>query len=98
MVKQIITVTGAVAPGNLSHCHSHEHLWIDDGPSAKCDPNLRIDDFGLTLQELRTFRAAGGSAIVDAQPVGCGRDAQRLHEAGVPVVADVQAALALIIG
>lgn len=78
MGKRIITVTGPVAPEDLGCCHSHEHLWIDDGPSAKCDPNLRIDDYALTLQELHAFRAAGGGAVVDAQPVGCGRDPQML--------------------
>lgn len=86
-----MTVTGPIAPEELGVCHAHEHLWIDDGPSAQCDPNLRIDDFHRTLQELQTFRTAGGGAIVDAQPVGCGRDPQRLHDlsrnSGVHIIA-----------
>ncbi|MDR0841314.1 MAG: phosphotriesterase [Christensenellaceae bacterium] len=87
----IHTVCGLIPPEALGFCHSHEHLCILDGQSARINPALRIDDEDLTLRELLEFKAAGGGAVVDAQPVGCGRGAaalRRLSEkSGVHVIA-----------
>lgn len=69
----IQTVLGPVPPERLGFCHSHEHLFLAPGRPAEIHPDLRIDDFELTLAELRQFYAAGGRAVVDAQPLGCGR-------------------------
>jgi phosphotriesterase-related protein len=50
-----------------------------------------LDDYDKTVQELRSYRQAGGCSLVDAQPVGCGRIAQWLERAsrdsGVAVIA-----------
>lgn len=62
-------------------------MWIDsrvpDGP--------RLADREAALGELRAFREAGGTAVVDCQPGGCGRDGRVLAElaaaSGVRVVA-----------
>jgi predicted metal-dependent phosphotriesterase family hydrolase len=54
---------------------AHCHLWIQSGrPDA---PHLANET--LALAELRDFRAAGGAAVIDCQPGGCGRDARVLH-------------------
>ncbi|MBN2984641.1 phosphotriesterase family protein [Cohnella algarum] len=85
------TVTGPVDPADLGYCHSHEHLFLAAGHPQTLNPDLRIDDYGLTLREVTDFREAGGRAIVDAQPLGCGRMAGWLarvsEESGVRVVA-----------
>ncbi len=90
-MKYVMTVLGPVAPQALGFCQSHEHLCILDGQSARCNPALRIDDPQASRLELEDYRAAGGGAVVDAQPVGCGRDAEFLarisRESGVHVVA-----------
>jgi phosphotriesterase-related protein len=77
----IQTVLGPIDRQELGFCHAHEHLFLADGQPAKVNPALRIDDFDATLRELRTFRHAGGKAIVDAQPLGCGRMEAWLAEA-----------------
>ena len=39
-----------------------------------------MDDFQRSLEELKSYRMAGGTAIVDAQPGGFGRDAESLRK------------------
>ncbi len=87
----IHTVTGQLEGGSGLFFHSHEHLMLGYGRSAEINSALCIDDYEKSLQELETFRAAGGGVIVEAQPVGCGRMAQQLRqlseESGVKIVA-----------
>jgi len=88
---KIQTVTGPIAPRELGFCQSHEHLCLLDGQSAQCNPALRIDDPQASALELMDYFRAGGQSIVDAQPVGCGRDAGFLKkisvQSGVNIIA-----------
>jgi phosphotriesterase-related protein len=87
----IQTVLGDLPPGSLGFCQSHEHLWISRGYSSEINPALRIDDPEKSGAELRRYREAGGGAVVDAQPPGCGRDAETLRKisfaSGVKIIA-----------
>ncbi|KLU62251.1 hypothetical protein CEB3_c12950 [Peptococcaceae bacterium CEB3] len=87
----IMTVSGPISPSSLGFCHSHEHLFLAAGRSAELNPALRMEDYKKTLDELLLFKSVGGGAIVDAQPVGCGRMAHFLEkasaESGVHVIA-----------
>jgi len=64
---------------------AHCHLWIHPAPEG----SPRLADVGAALSELQAFAAAGGVAVLDCQPGGCGRDARVLHRlaqaAGVTV-------------
>lgn len=55
------------------------------------NPALCFDDYAKSLAELKAYRAKGGGAIVDAQPVAAGRDAPALEAlsrgSGVHIVA-----------
>lgn len=75
---RIRTVRGDIAPEALGYCQCHEHIFLQKGTPAELSPALCIDDLSLSEQELRSYLRRGGSAIVDAQPVGCGRDARAL--------------------
>lgn len=90
-MKQLTTVLEEIFPGTLGFCHSHEHLSIDKGQSYRMNPALCIDDTDLTAKELETFKLADGRAVVDAQPVGCGRNAKSLvtlsKESGIHIIA-----------
>ncbi|MCX7708776.1 MAG: hypothetical protein N2484_02885 [Clostridia bacterium] len=81
--KLIMTVQGAIPASSLGFCHSHEHLFLADGQSAKVHAALRLDDFDHTVEELELFKSIGGRSIVDAQPVGAGRIAGYLAEASI---------------
>ena len=91
MENVIITVTGPVAPDELGFTHSHEHILLRKGQSFLVNEQLWQDEPEKSLAELRTYAAAGGGAILDAQPVGCGRMAlamqQISEESGVKIIA-----------
>lgn len=79
----IQTVLGKISENSLGFCHCHEHIFIAKGKSAEINQALYIDDLERSVQELVAFRLNGGKAIVDAQPVGCGRIAEKLVEASI---------------
>lgn len=78
--RRIQTVAGAVDPDAVGFCQCHEHILLRKGASWEVNPALCLDEPEKSLQELRAYRAAGGCALVDAQPVGCGRMARELEE------------------
>ena len=90
-MQVIQTVCGDIAPEKLGFCHSHEHITVAKGRGFEIDSALCIDDYEKSLAELELFKAVGGSAIVDCQPVGVGRISQdqvRLSQAsGIHIVA-----------
>ncbi|MBL8163715.1 MAG: hypothetical protein JNJ61_17140, partial [Anaerolineae bacterium] len=90
MAQQIMTVRGPVDPQVLGVIDAHSHLWIDRVPGADESAPV-LNDAAAIESELRAFRAAGGSAIVDCQPYKAGRDANRLRQlsgaSGVHVIA-----------
>ena len=87
----ITTVLGEIPTEELGYCQCHEHLSIARNFFAGINPDICIDDREKSTSELLLYRAAGGRAIVDAQPAGCGRDAAMLEEisrrSGVHVIA-----------
>ena len=91
MADFIRTVTGDISPLELGYCQCHEHLLLAKGKSYTIDPSLYMDDEKKSADELLSYYAAGGRALVDAQPVGCGRMAdglRRISEAsGVKIIA-----------
>jgi len=84
----IITVLGDITPAALGFCQSHEHVYIRPSPAQAGEP---IDDPGKSLAELAVYHSTGGSALVDAQPIGTGRDASVLarlsEQSGVHIIA-----------
>jgi phosphotriesterase-related protein len=87
-MRIITTVSGDIAPCALGFCQSHEHLSI--ACTAPKGPQC-IDDPEKNIAELELYYSAGGRALVDAQPVGCGRDAGMLshisEKSGVHIIA-----------
>jgi phosphotriesterase-related protein len=84
------SVTGPVPAHEIGLADAHSHLWIEAVRGA--DPAApRLDDEDLILRRLETYAEAGGQAIVDCQPAGCGRNANRLRRlsatSGIKVIA-----------
>jgi predicted metal-dependent phosphotriesterase family hydrolase len=75
----VTTVLGPVDPGALGVVDAHGHVWIEAVPGA-LEPGPTLVDKESIAQELHDFRAAGGGAIVDCQPSGCGRNGNVLVE------------------
>ena len=87
----ITTVLGDIEDAALGFCQSHEHLSIDPGCPSPVPADQCIDDPEKSRLELEAYRYAGGGAVVDAQGLGCGRDAAALarisRESSVHIVA-----------
>lgn len=86
----VMTVLGPVSSGMLGVVDAHSHLYIAPSAGGAADAPVLTDEAGVG-RELAAFRAAGGGAIVDCQPGGCGRDGRVLRrlsqQSGVHVVA-----------
>jgi phosphotriesterase-related protein len=69
---------------------AHSHVWIEPVPGANLD-GLILDDADAITAELIDYKMAGGRAIVDCQPGGCGRNGRMLRQislrSGVYIVA-----------
>lgn len=79
-MRKITTVTGDIEPGELGHCQCHEHLLIGPGISGEINPALHFEDVDKSTREAKAYRAAGGGALVDAQPGGCSRRERGLQQ------------------
>jgi phosphotriesterase-related protein len=75
----VTTVLGPADPRSLGVIDAHSHVWIEAVPDAPA-PGPTLADRESILSELREFRRAGGGAIVDCQPSGCGRNGNVLVE------------------
>lgn len=85
------TVMGQMDVQSLGICQCHEHLLIGMGESFRVNPALFMEDIQKSTRDVLEFRQAGGGALVDAQPPGCGRMIEGLlaisEKTGVPIVA-----------
>src|SRR5699024_7902484 len=84
-------VLGKIKPEKVAFCHSHEHLFLKDGQPGKVNPALILDNYSATKKELKLFKDIGGTTIVDAQPIGSGRDEKNLvkvsEETSIDIIA-----------
>jgi phosphotriesterase-related protein len=80
-----------IVPSELGFCQSHEHLSISRNCPLAGGTQHCIDDPEKNIAELALYFLAGGRALTDAQPVGCGRDSAMLshisEKSGVHIIA-----------
>ena len=85
------TVLGDREPSALGFTHCHEHLFVFPVAGVSLPEKLLLDDYERTRSEVQAFQAAGGGALVDAQPFAAGRHAELLarlaRDTGVLIVA-----------
>ena len=85
------TVLGDVDPSELGVVDAHEHIIIAGGRPGEMSPDFVLADTDKAVEELARAKAAGLRTVVDAMPIGLGRDAEALAEvsrrSGVHVVA-----------
>lgn len=84
------TTLGALEADSLGVINAHEHVIIDGGYTVVKEPDFRLDSVPKAVEELSSWRDAGGGAVVDTMPFGCGRDVRKLVQVseatGVPIV------------
>jgi phosphotriesterase-related protein len=87
----IRTVLGDIDATEAGFCSAHDHVLIAESIGTLRTPDLLIDGIDEAVDEVHAFRAAGGTTIVDAMPLDCGRDPAGLVEVsgrtGVNIVA-----------
>jgi predicted metal-dependent phosphotriesterase family hydrolase len=76
---KLITVTGPVDPEAMKIVDAHNHVWIDAVAGAAPGAPVLNDQYGIAA-ELGDYSEAGGDAIIDCQPGGCGRDGRMLRK------------------
>ena len=82
-MSAVRTVLGDVGPGTLGRTDYHEHLF-QSSPLLVGD---ELDDEAASLAEAILLRSSGFDAMVDATPVGLGRDPEAL--ARISLAADL---------
>lgn len=86
----IRTVLGDVSPEGLGVTLGHEHI-ITGPPADITDADLRMDNERKACDELVSFKAAGGSAMVEMTTVDYGRDIAALArislQTGIHIIA-----------
>ncbi|KMJ59080.1 phosphotriesterase [Bacillus sp. LL01] len=77
----IQTIFGPIAPEKLGVCACHEHLSIDLS-RIKGDPDTALQDVRLVTEDLKSFKAYGGKAIIEVTNYGMGRNIPALLQIG----------------
>ena len=72
-MKKVLTVLGPIAPEALGVCDYHDHLITIGGGEVRADNDLLLDRVDYAVQDLEQFRRDGGNALVDMNPIACGR-------------------------
>jgi 5-phospho-D-xylono-1,4-lactonase len=88
--RLVETVQGPIAYEQLGITDAHNHMWID--PVQGADPGSPVlNQFDAILKELMEYREKGGGALLDCQPIGCGRNGNQLRAlskaSGVHIIA-----------
>lgn len=78
-LSSVMSVLGPVPLSDLGITDAHNHVWIERVPGAAPDAPV-LTQREAVLEELKDYRQAGGSALLDCQPGGCGRSAGMLAE------------------
>ena len=75
----IQTVRGPIGAADLGVCYGHEHLLGSPPDPSPEEMDFVLDDEDAAVREMRNFRRAGGSAVVEMTTPDYGRDAAGLH-------------------
>lgn len=75
---ELQTVLGPIPIEEIKMADAHAHVWINPPKGVAPKARLVLNNPNLIEAELKDFRSAGGTTLVDCQPGGCGRDARML--------------------
>jgi predicted metal-dependent phosphotriesterase family hydrolase len=92
-VSRVVSVLGPVdtSGDGWGPVDAHQHLFITGGVALERFPEIRLDDREACVRELKDVARAGGRVVIEATPIGLGRQPEWLAEAsrrsGVTIVA-----------
>ncbi len=79
-MTEIHTILGPIAPQELGFTDSHGHLIMDRDLIVQKYPDFRLDSVEKVSEEVELFMQAGGRAMVEMAPPGCGRNPRAMVE------------------
>lgn len=79
-MNKIRTVLGDISSDKIGMTYTHEHIYCSPYTSKK-DPTLAITDIDLTIEELKSFKEAGGVTLVEGTAIDYGRDPKMMYKA-----------------
>lgn len=89
--RYIQTVLGDIDKEELGHCQPHEHIYIVGTIDQHHCELTCINNLPKSAEELKLYHLAGGSSVVDANPLATGRDCLALQDisrlSGVHIIA-----------
>jgi len=77
-MKTVKTVFGEISADELGFVDIHDHLWKSGGMEVIEDKDFGIESIEKSRIELQSFISAGGTTMVDMQPLGVGRGIREL--------------------
>lgn len=89
MRETVNTVLGPVATSDLGVTFIHEHLYVKPNELPRYYPST-LDNIDKSIEEAKSFKAAGGRTMVEMSPLNFGRNTEALRiiarEADINVV------------
>lgn len=79
-MAEIRTILGPIAPSELGFTDAHGHLIMDRDLIVAKYPDFKLDSVEKVGEEVELFMQAGGRAMVEMSPIGCGRNVQAMVE------------------
>ena len=73
------TVLGDIEASTVGLTNAHEHVLIQSGLILVKEPDFRLDSVEKGIEELLDFLSFGGKTLVDASPIGIGRNPDGLR-------------------
>jgi 5-phospho-D-xylono-1,4-lactonase len=84
------TTLGPLPVDQLGRINAHDHVIMEGGYTVVKTPDFNLNSVEKAVEEITLWRDAGGGAIVDCQPFGCGRNVEKLirvsQATGVPII------------
>jgi len=77
-MAMVETTLGPLPVAQLGWINAHDHIIMDGGYTVVKTPDFKLDSVEKAVEEMGYWQAAGGGAVVDAQPFGCGRNVRKL--------------------
>lgn len=78
--RMVETTLGPLPIEGLGWINAHDHVIMDGGYTVVRTPDFNLDSVEKAIEEMTCWQQAGGGAVVDAQPFGCGRNVRKLIE------------------
>lgn len=79
-MSKVQTILGPISPDELGFTDAHGHLIMDRDLIVAKHPDFKLADPDKVVEEVNLFMQAGGRAMVETSPIGCGRNVRAMVE------------------